>query len=62
MFIHPNKLSLSVYRAALALCPSGLTYFALFYVVRPDVSDYAVMLVYPSGREAFDMSVSTSLF
>jgi hypothetical protein len=38
-----------VCRAAAALRPSGMTHSPLFYVVGPNTSDYANMLIRPSG-------------
>jgi hypothetical protein len=49
VFIHPNELSVSLCRAASALCSSDMTYIPLFYVVIPDISDYANILICPSG-------------
>jgi hypothetical protein len=48
--VHALKCSfLYLCRAASALCPPGMTYISLFYVVRPNISDYAYMLICPSG-------------
>jgi hypothetical protein len=41
--------SVPLCREASALCPSGMTHVPLLYVVRPSISDYANMLIRPSG-------------
>jgi hypothetical protein len=43
------QLSVSLCRAASTLQPFRMTYIPLFYVVRPNISDYANMLIRPSG-------------
>jgi hypothetical protein len=43
------KLSVSLYRAASALRSSDMTYIPLFYVIKTNISDYANMLIRPSG-------------
>jgi hypothetical protein len=47
------QLSVLLCRAASALCPSGMMYILLFYVVWPNISDYAYMLIHPSGMMSF---------
>jgi hypothetical protein len=49
VFICLNIASESLCRAASALRPSGMTYIPLFYVVRPNISDSANMMICPSG-------------
>lgn len=50
------KLRAFLYRVASALRPSGMTNIPLFYVVRPNITDYANMLIPPSGTMPYKLN------